>query len=89
MRRTALLHLFCMMAVVLSLVTGFCFGVASKSKAVATLGNANNTLILKRIGRQAAIWRRVIETLPDGPLEPEIGREQLEKYRRSLLEPKP
>lgn len=88
MNRPALLHFFCVIAVTSSFLTGFYFGMARASKAVLRLEEANNSLILKRMNRQAIIWRNLMQSSDDGPLEPEIGREQLEKYRARLLDAK-
>jgi hypothetical protein len=58
-------------------------------RAVLAVREANNALILTRIKRQALIWRNVIKSPDESPLEPEIGREELERRRETLLQQKP
>ena len=88
MNRATLLHFFCVIALVSAFLTGFYSGMAHASKTVSTMEEANNALMLKRMNRQAILWRNVMESSRDGVLEPEIGREQLEKYRATLLDAK-
>jgi len=87
--RPTLVHVFCLIAVVSSFLTGFYAGMARSAKAVVAVHEANNALILTRIKRQALIWRSVVQSPGESPLEPEIGRGELESRRATLLQIKP
>lgn len=67
-------------------VAGFFFGKAHAAGTGLELAQGNERLILRRIARQAAIWTEMARSSFDGPLEPEIGRNELEQHRVTILQ---
>lgn len=88
MNRTPRTHFLGLVAIAVSFLTGFYFEKARACKAALVLEEANNSLTLKRIDRQLLIWRELTQSSQEDLLQPEVGREELERLRAKLLDAK-
>ncbi len=89
MNRSIYGHIFGVVACLVALATGFLWGKLQVVQTSLDLQRMHQVLVLQRISREAKMWEKVLNSFEAGlssNLEPEIGRIELEGYRRKLLD---